>query len=302
MATTKYKYLVFPVNLMKKCFMAREKTFREMMRYGIGHEAWQIRKKKQLTFEQHFMGTLYSYKKGTRLPEAIRETFDELEYAGDGHLEIEWVDGMPSFDDTVITFTEKQFSILNSIRNNLSDRLIEYNSFNVALNNLYMESPNVVSVMDEYHNLFSLYEGSPTPSMPKSALFGFRDGNKSEFELVCFCVCAGLKSMLGSKPFIKTNKEAVMNRSIVLGEENVDIAARYSTRRLWDKVVAHLTEHWGLKYYSSYTRGFYVSFKMSIEDLAYKAETMKDKAKIEKMKQQQTEARKKALERIKAGY
>src|SRR5690606_36376686 len=99
-----------------KCFMDRGKTFHGMMRYGIGHEAWQIRKKKQLTFEQHFMGALYSYNKGTELPKDIRATFEELMRAGGGYLEIEWVDGIPSFDDTVIMFTEEQSGILNSMR------------------------------------------------------------------------------------------------------------------------------------------------------------------------------------------
>src|SRR3546814_18975958 len=73
---------------------------------------------------------------------------------------------------------------------------------------------------------------------------------------------------------------------------NVDIAAMYSSRRLWDKLVTYLEDNWGLKYYSNYTRGCYVSFKMSRDELANKAETMKATAKVEKMKKRQAKSKK----------
>jgi len=37
------------------------------------------------------------------------------------------------------------------------------------------------------------------------------------------------------------------------------------------KLIKSLQDNWGLKYYSKYTRGFYVSFDMDYEDLVFQA-------------------------------
>ena len=73
----------------------------------------------------------------------------------------------------------------------------------------------------------------------------------------------------------------------------------YANRYQIDKIKKELIFNWYLVYYSRHTRGFYVSFKLDIEELVFEAEKKRKSVKEKQQKQAQNEALKKALERLK---
>lgn len=64
------------------------------------------------------------------------------------------------------------------------------------------------------------------------------------------------------------------------------------------KIIPALREAWGLVYYSRYTRGFYVSFTLTLDQLVYEAEKRRKTVKDKQRKEQEKEAVKKAMERL----
>ena len=74
---------------------------------------------------------------------------------------------------------------------------------------------------------------------------------------------------------------------------------KYANRYQTENIKSELILNWHLIYYSRYTRGFYVSLKMSLEDLIFEAEKKRKSIKDKQQKQLQNEALKKVLERLK---
>src|SRR3546814_17327902 len=133
MAKTEFKYLVFPINLAKKSFVARRETFDKMISYGIGHEADQIIKRKSLIFEQHIIGVLLQYRKGTRMSARMFEFIQQLD---PDDIDIAWVDGAPNYEETSLGFSDEQFNIIETMDINIPNDLIDSNPINVADCNL----------------------------------------------------------------------------------------------------------------------------------------------------------------------
>ena len=140
----------------------------------------------------------------------------------------------------------------------------------------------------------SMPENAPQTSIQKEMLFDYYNNKKSEFEIACFLVFTALKSIIGRKPYCKTNKALIHSRMFgfrafkEMPEHLEGMELKYSTRRRMDRIINELELNWNLKTYSRYTRGLFVSFKLTLEELAeinesqtmkYKTQELKDKKK-----------------------
>lgn len=154
-----------------------------------------------------------------------------------------------------------------------------------------------------------LYDSIPTNS-PKVGLnrivfWDFFTNDKSDFDKVCLLAFLAIKSILGPKTHCKANnmflwsrmdgKTKTIDEVSELSKEVQKYANRYQT----ENVKKELILNWHLIYYSRYTRGFYISFKMTLENLIFEAEKKRKSTKEKKQKQLQNEALRKALERLK---
>ena len=154
-----------------------------------------------------------------------------------------------------------------------------------------------------------LYNSIPTTS-PKVGLnlsiwWDFYKNEKTEFDKVCLLGFLAIKSILGTKSYCKvTNlylwarmdgKTNTIDEVSELSNEIRKYANRYQTENIKNELI----QNWHLVYYSRYTRGFFVSLKMSLEDLIFEAEKKRKSIKDKKQKQLQNEALKKALDRLK---
>lgn len=73
---------------------------------------------------------------------------------------------------------------------------------------------------------------------------------------------------------------------------------KYNKEYWFRKIKPELILNWGLKYYSRYTRGFYVSFKLSLEDLVFVAEKRRKSTKEKQLKKDIDDAIAKAKKRL----
>ena len=142
-------------------------------------------------------------------------------------------------------------------------------------------------------DLYNKFSNRPNASVSRNILFDFQDGKK-ESELMAFCAYCALRSMVGTKSYLKTNNEYLLSRMFgyatkdeylneIPNDYGQSLRVKYAESYHLDKIKETLQAHWGLVYYSRYTRGFYVSFKVDLVTLINLAEDKKDKYKLKEM-------------------
>ena len=163
--------------------------------------------------------------------------------------------------------------------------------------------------IETFKNGKLLYDSIPE-SMPKVGLnlnifWDYYENDKTEFDKVCLLAFLSIKSILQNKAYCKiTNKymlARMLGESKSLKDESELLGTnlfKYRKRYHLDKLKSELELNWGLKYYSRHTRGFYVSFKLSLEDLIFQAEK-KRKSTLKKQKEfEKKNALQRALRRL----
>ena len=151
----------------------------------------------------------------------------------------------------------------------------------------------------------SIPDNSPKVGLSVSIFWDFYKNDKSEFDKVCLLGFLAIKSILGVKSYCKVTNSYLWARmdgkanTIVEVNELSNEVRKYANRYQTENIKNELILNWHLVYYSRYTRGFYVSLKMSLEDLIFEAEKKRKSLKENQQKALQKEALNKALERLK---
>jgi len=159
-----------------------------------------------------------------------------------------------------------------------------------------------------FENGLELYENlpisSPMVGINKSVYFDYYLNDKDEFEEVCLLAFLAIKSIVQNKSYCKIDNDFLLSRMdgntkkvmdySSLSPEIVKYANNYQIR----KIKAELCNSWGLVTYSRYTRGFYVSFTLSVEELVFEAEKRRKSTKAKQAKEREKEAVKIALHRL----
>lgn len=148
-----------------------------------------------------------------------------------------------------------------------------------------------------------LYEGRgahpPMVGIKYEIFWDYYKNHKTEFDKVCLLGFLALRSILQKKTYCKIDNKfwlsrmAGMAKSIPKDDLHPSIG-KYFNEYQTKKIKSELENNWKLTTYSRYTRGFYVSFKMTLEQLIYEAEKRR-KSTIEKQKKFSKQL---ALERV----
>lgn len=160
---------------------------------------------------------------------------------------------------------------------------------------------------DFFDSCVRIYVNAPKKSVKvginKNIFFDYKDNYKSEFDKVCLLAFLAIKSIIQTKPYCKIDNAFLWSRmdgsskSIDVSELSDEIKT-YANRYQIDKIKKELIFNWYLIYYSRHTRGFYVSFKLTLNDLVFEAEKKRKAVKEKQQKQAQNDALKQALERL----
>lgn len=151
----------------------------------------------------------------------------------------------------------------------------------------------------------SIPERTPLTSISKDMIFDYYKNYKTEFDIACFLVFAAIKSILGKKDYCKTNKELIIARMFgynsikEVPENKPTLLIKYTKRYQIDKVLNELQFNWFLKLFSDHCRGFYLSFDLSLEQLAKINVDAKKTTKENNLKNDKKEALRKAKESLK---
>ena len=112
-------------------------------------------------------------------------------------------------------------------------------------------------------------ENTPFAGISIVMLFDFYKNEKTDFDIDCLLAYLSIKSILGGKKYVKTNKNLLISR---MSGQSKTININQIPERLckyfkdyhFKKLINELEINWFLKYYSRYTRGFFVSFDIDI--------------------------------------
>jgi hypothetical protein len=137
----------------------------------------------------------------------------------------------------------------------------------------------------------------------RNMLFDFRDNYKTDLEKLCLLSFLAIRSIIQNKAYCKIDNNFLWSRmdgnskSCDPSELSEDFK-KYTNRYQTDKFKTELIFNWNLIYYSRHTRGFYVSFKLSLDELVFEAEKRRKSYKEKLQKTAQNDALKKALDRL----
>ena len=156
--------------------------------------------------------------------------------------------------------------------------------------------------------LHILHSGKmPSVSLDKQKLLEFYTQEKSEFEIACLCAFCAIKSIIGSKDYVFTNKALIIARMFGFAKPEdfndtdhlQELKAKYSQRYHIDRVIKKLELEWGLRKYGNNNRGFYLSFSEKHESLAKICENNKLKNKLSQLADIKRLAKEKAEKELK---
>ncbi|MEN5133246.1 hypothetical protein [Elizabethkingia anophelis] len=154
---------------------------------------------------------------------------------------------------------------------------------------------NLNKKMVRGYELLDLYQDTKVLTGINMGIFWqFYNDYKTDLEWHSLIVYLSLRSILGRKKYCKSNNDLLfsrMNGNVSKINSNNFPITEYHRK----KIIENLELNWGLKYYSRYMRGFYFGFDIELEDLIFLAENLKQKNKVENLK----DKKKKIFERWK---
>ena len=149
-----------------------------------------------------------------------------------------------------------------------------------------------------------VHKSTPKVGISKTMWFDFYKNDKSDFEKVCLLGFLAIKSILQNKPYCKIDNKFWLSRmdgnakSINDFFELSETLKPYANEYQTVKIKTELRNNWGLTTYSRHTRGFYVSFDLTIEQLVLEAEKRRKSTIDKQYKQKENEAIKAALQKL----
>jgi hypothetical protein len=147
----------------------------------------------------------------------------------------------------------------------------------------------------------SIPERMPTSGINKQMLFNFYENDRPEYDIVLLAAFLGIKSILGTKPYCKSNIALLLSRMAGNSKSNEPIPEyilKYRREYHWKKLITKLETDWSLKYYSRYTKGFYASFELTLENLIINSEKNRPSRIEKEFKKSKTDLTKIILKKL----
>ena len=144
---------------------------------------------------------------------------------------------------------------------------------------------------------------NPMVGIKVDMCFDYYKHYKTDFQKICLLGFLGIRSILMFKAYCKTTNDNWFSRmdgkayktsKEKLSKEIQKFHNEYQAK----KIKNELELNWNLNTYSRYTRGFYVSFKLSLNELVFHAEKKRKAYQEKKLKTEKENARLEALKRL----
>ncbi len=154
-------------------------------------------------------------------------------------------------------------------------------------------------------DLYNYFKDNNARTGLKVSLFWeYLKEDKTDFEKICLLGFLAFKSIIGDKLYTKTNNALWLSR--MAGSEKTlkdlnalpDKIKQFNTRRKLDKIKTELRENWSFEHYGYYSRGYYISFKVTLEKLIYEVEKNKNKNKAKQRVKEVKNVRDEVLKKL----
>ena len=145
-------------------------------------------------------------------------------------------------------------------------------------------------------------ENIPVTSINVLILIQYGKEDKTEFEVLVFRAYCAIRGILGTKAYMRLTNDYWVARMYGFRKVSDYLVhqEKYALKRYTlDKIKNELQNNWGLIYYSNKTRGFFVSYTLSLVDLMVHVESNKLVSKDAELKKKKQEAYEAALKRLK---
>lgn len=148
-------------------------------------------------------------------------------------------------------------------------------------------------------------KNSPFVGFEANMLREFLENDKDDFEIECLGAFLATRSIIGTKPYCKTNKTLIHARMFgyrsakELPEQLTPLQQKYKIRWHMDRLLLELQTNWHLKTISNHQRGMCISYELSYEQLALQVEKNKQKIKYQQLRENKRKAIETAKTQIK---
>jgi hypothetical protein len=151
-------------------------------------------------------------------------------------------------------------------------------------------------------NALTIISGSfkkqPFTGIEKDMLFDYYKNEKSENDIIYLSAFLGIKSIIGTKPYCKTNKRMIHARMFGYNTPKELPAQKFLSERekklqiRWhmDKILLELQMNWFLKLISSHQRGMYISFDIDLNELSKIIVKNKQHTKLQQLRNEKNKA------------
>lgn len=118
---------------------------------------------------------------------------------------------------------------------------------------------------------------APMTGISHDLLFTFYKEHKTEHEIAALMAFLAIKSILGKKSYCRVTNEHLLSRMAGFASDKTmdelpEYLKQYTSRRKMNSLKMELQRNYRLKIYARYTRGFFVSFTLSLEELIREVE------------------------------
>lgn len=304
------KYVHFPVNMIPSIISDTDKTIETAICYGVIRYS----EKLEVELEEACRQLMYCfYRQKDTIPLwLIDKVLDRINV---GSLSID--EGYSQFTDTSFepaSELEDLKKILDEDEG-FKESIIQFHRVRQSLWFFDLSSrfsiQYVINTGMKIKN--NLQSKEPIVSANLDVLLSFcKNENKNENDKIHFIGFLAIKSIIGEKEFVKTNKKLILARMMgfktyldiepdKLNEPQSYIFERFSHRYHMDNLITMLELDWHLITYSNKVRGIYLAIdKISLDDLALYVEKQKKKARLIELKKMKNEAKNKAIKRLKS--
>jgi len=277
------KYLQFPLFLLSDMFNDKVKTINNILLYGV------YRMANAIEYDLHDVArqTIFEQYRGDLIT-PIRICFNKYNFDYIGHDQ----DYNGFCASSGLFEPEDEINELVQLFNHDSDlkgHCIEYYCIRQSLHVLNITSTNKRLLIESILKTGKAIQKSipakeVLPMVGKHILFHFRDNEKKEIEVAQLLAYIAVRSIIGEKKYIKTNKPHIVARMFgfssvkkVVNIKNKDLHDKYSKRHHIDKLLLALQLDWNICIYSNRTRGLFLSLSkyFSLQKLIEIAEQKK---------------------------
>ncbi len=305
MQQTELKYVEFPIQFIPQLIFNKEQTIDKIIKYGV----WKYSHSFQVDLRTAIIQFLYIY---------YRQTDDLTDYLFDT-MQKYVQEGSITLDEDYNGFNGKKFNPereseqllkICEVNDEFQNKVMELYRMYLSSNffNLKIDFEECLKVGKEIQN--NIKPNEPITSVNTELLLEFRGANKSNKELTELMGFLAIKSILGKKVWVKTNKKLILCRMLGYGSiidvpdelpcNLSELREKYSKKYHMDPLLEALEINWYILIYSNYMRGLAISMdnKMTLDELIEMAIKSKKINKRLELKLKKQNAEKKVLSKL----